>query len=354
MNNKQIPLIDLFAGPGGLGEGFTSVVDKNNNRFFRIALSIERDEFAHKTLTLRSFLRQFPFKKFPVEYYQFVSGEIKDVEELYKLYPKEAKAAKHEAWRISLGSSDDHKEIDKRISEGLKGEKNFILIGGPPCQAYSLVGRARRQEGAGLRKEDERVYLYREYYRILAVHQPPVFIMENVKGILSSKVDNEGIFKQLINDLQNPVESYKKLEGKENIAKSKIRYKIYSLVKKPAAYDLINGTPVFNPTDFIIRAEEYGIPQTRHRVILLGIKSDINVTPEILKPYGELVPIEKVLNDLPTLRSGLSKTKDGKQEWRKALEEIKDTIIKNEVSRDVWEKMLSTINSISVPRKDRG
>ena len=51
--------------------------------------------------------------------------------------------------------------------------------------------------------------------------------MENVKGILSSQVDNEGVFKQLINDLQNPVESYKKLEGEENIIKSKIRYKIF-------------------------------------------------------------------------------------------------------------------------------
>ena len=48
MSSKQIPIIDLFAGPGGLGEGFTSIVDKKNNRLFRIALSIERDEFAHK------------------------------------------------------------------------------------------------------------------------------------------------------------------------------------------------------------------------------------------------------------------------------------------------------------------
>ena len=60
LSTKQIPIIDLFAGPGGLGEGFTSVVDKNNNRYFKIALSIEKDEFAHKTLTLRRFLRQFP------------------------------------------------------------------------------------------------------------------------------------------------------------------------------------------------------------------------------------------------------------------------------------------------------
>lgn len=353
MNNKQVPIIDLFAGPGGLGEGFTSVVDKSNNRFFRIALSIERDEFAHKTLTLRSFLRQFPFKKMPVEYYQFVRGEIPDVDELYQLYPAHAEAAWHEAWQFSLGKPEDHKEIDKRIREGLKGEKNFVLIGGPPCQAYSLVGRSRRQEGKGLNKEDERVYLYREYYRILGVHQPPVFIMENVKGLLSSKVDNKSIFKQLIQDLQNPVESYKKLKGQTEV-KSKIRYKIYSLVKKPLEYDLIDGSPIYDAKDYVIHAEKYGIPQTRHRVILLGIRNDIDLVPDILQPGDELIPVEHVLSGLPFLRSGLSKTRDGKQEWKAALEEIKKTNLKTQIDTAVWERMIKVVDNLSVPRKDRG
>jgi DNA (cytosine-5)-methyltransferase 1 len=78
MSNIQIPIIDLFAGPGGLGEGFTSIVDKNNERFFKIALSIEKDEFAHKTLTLRSFLRQFPVNKLPKEYYDFLKTSERD------------------------------------------------------------------------------------------------------------------------------------------------------------------------------------------------------------------------------------------------------------------------------------
>lgn len=353
MSSKPIPIIDLFAGPGGLGEGFTSVVNDKNERFFKIALSIERDEFAHKTLTLRSFLRQFPYKQFPPEYYQFVRGEIADVEELYKLYPNEANEAKHEAWKFSLGKQEDHKEIDKRIKEALEGEKNFVLIGGPPCQAYSLVGRSRRQEAAGLNKEDERVYLYREYYRILAVHKPPVFIMENVKGLLSSKVDNQSIFKQLIQDLQNPVESYKKLEGKAEV-KSKIRYKIYSLVKRPKGFDLLDGSPVYDPKDYIIHAEEYGIPQTRHRVILLGVRNDIDITPEVLQPEDRLIPVEKVLSGLPTLRSGLSKAKDGKEEWKKALEDIKKTNLKSEIDKKVWERMMQAINNLSLPRKDRG
>ncbi|MGB8194392.1 MAG: DNA cytosine methyltransferase, partial [Chitinophagaceae bacterium] len=314
--SRRIPIIDLFAGPGGLGEGFSAVVDKNNNRTFDIALSIERDEFAHRTLTLRSFLRQFPFRKLPKEYYDFVAGRITSVEDLYSLYPGEASKARFEAWRFSLGNAKDHSLIDKRIKEVLEGEKDFLLIGGPPCQAYSLVGRARRQEKEGLKKEDERVYLYREYYRILAVHRPAVFIMENVKGILSSKVENDHIFKQILNDLQDPIEAYKKLKGKEAIYKSRIHYKIYSLVRKSPGEDIFGSPQLFEPKDFIIRAENFGIPQTRHRVILIGIRSDINIIPDVLTPSKYFIPVENVLDGLPSVRSGLSKAKDGKSEWK--------------------------------------
>lgn len=351
MSKKSVPIIDLFAGPGGLGEGFTSVVDKNNNRFFRIALSVEKDEFAHRTLTLRSFVRQFPVKQLPKEYYQFVRGEI-NIEELYKAHPDQAKKAKEEAWQFKLGDPETYSLIDDRIKQSLKGEKDFVLIGGPPCQAYSLVGRARRQEGEGLNKEDERVYLYREYYRILAVHQPAVFIMENVKGLLSSKVENESIFTQLLNDLHNPVESYRKLHGKNKLPQSKSGYNIFSLVKRPYVKDLFEKG--FEPKDFIIKAEEYGIPQTRHRVILLGIRNDINVTPDILQHATGLIPVEKVISGLPPLRSGLSKTKDGKQEWKQALEGIKKRNLKSQVDADVWEKMMQAVDNISLPRKDRG
>lgn len=350
MSSRQIPIIDLFAGPGGLGEGFTSVVDNNNNRAFKIALSIEKDKFAHQTLTLRSFVRQFPLNKLPEEYYQFVRGEIREIETLYNLYPKESASAKNEAWQFILGDPQTHDEIDKRIKRSLKGENNFVLIGGPPCQAYSLVGRARRREGKGLNKEDERVYLYREYYRILAQHRPSVFIMENVKGLLSSKVEDELIFNQLINDLKDPIEAYKKLRGQEKIYKSRIKYNIFSLVKSPE-HNLFGG---FQPKDFIIRTEDYGIPQTRHRVILLGVRSNTDIYPELLKIAPERIPIKKVLAGLPPLRSGLSKSKDGKEEWKQVLLDLKTSRIKNEVAIDVWSEMEEVIDKISVPRKDKG
>lgn len=358
MQKKQIPIIDLFAGPGGLGEGFMSIVDGNSERLFRIALSIEKDEFAHQTLTLRSFTRQFLYKKIPLEYYQFVRGEI-GVEELFGKYPEQAAKASAEAWKLELGKAApagaSNDVIDRRIRKALNGQNDFVLIGGPPCQAYSLVGRARRQEGEGLNKDDERVYLYREYYRILAEHRPAVFIMENVKGILSSKVEKELLFNQIISDLEDPIEAYKKLKGKEGFYKSRISYKIYSLVMPPQYQpDLFDSKPIYTPGDFVIYSERYGIPQTRHRVILVGVRSDIDEVPELLKEHMELISVEKVLEGLPNLRSGLSKSADGKDEWKQAIYEIEKLNISKTIPEDVWLKMLKEVNKLKAPQKDRG
>ena len=72
-----VPIIDLFAGPGGLGEGFSSCVDASTNeRQFKIAVSVEKDAFAHRTLSLRAFLRQFPIGDAPEAYYEYVKRQI--------------------------------------------------------------------------------------------------------------------------------------------------------------------------------------------------------------------------------------------------------------------------------------
>ncbi|MGZ3754872.1 MAG: DNA cytosine methyltransferase [Mucilaginibacter sp.] len=352
---KPIPIIDLFAGPGGLGEGFTSVLNKDNERVFKIALSIEKDDFAHQTLTLRSFVRQFDYNQIPAEYYSLVKGEIK-IEDLFKLYPEQAAAAKHEAWKIELGDKakkvTPHRVIDKKIKEVLKGEKNFILIGGPPCQAYSLVGRSRRQEFETLNEDDPRVYLYREYYRILAVHAPPVFIMENVKGMLSAKVKEGSVFNQIIQDLKNPFEAYIKLQGKEELPYKPPGYKIYSLVK-PHKKDLL-GKDIFEPRDFIIKSEEYGIPQTRHRVILLGIRDDLDITPGTLKKAPAPISVGDVINSLPSLRSGVSKEEDSTDKWLALLQQsVQDGVWRN-VDADISHRIEEVINEIDVPENGRG
>src|SRR5688500_17708522 len=108
-----IPIIDLFAGPGGLGEGFASLLNKDGERVFKIGLSVEKDDFAHQTLTLRSFVRQFTPGRLPNEYYQFLRGEL-EINELYRLYPDEYTQAEREAQKITLGKVPV-KELDNKI-----------------------------------------------------------------------------------------------------------------------------------------------------------------------------------------------------------------------------------------------
>src|SRR5258707_13054196 len=122
-----VPIIDLFAGPGGLAEGFSSLARENADRVFQIKLSIEKDYHAHQTLTLRSFVRQFPLGGLPDEYYRFIEGQI-ELSELYEGFPDQYHEAANEAWLATLGVTGEA-EIDQRIEEALGGELNWVLIG---------------------------------------------------------------------------------------------------------------------------------------------------------------------------------------------------------------------------------
>lgn len=304
----MIPVIDLFAGPGGLGEGFSAFLDSGGQRVFKVGLSIEMAEAAHSTLELRSFFRQFPRRNVPKEYYLHLRGQLSR-ERLFSSFEVEATAAKAEAWRAELGKVDS-KEVDCKIKRVIDGSEKWVLCGGPPCQAYSVIGRSRN---GGIDADDHRVYLYKEYLRILSVHGPPVFIMENVKGLLSSQVGDNEIFRQMLADLHDPGVVVKGSRRKGP------RYLLYSLVKAPTVFDLA-GNPECKPRDFVIKSEEYAVPQSRHRLIILGIREDMTtgVIP-ILQPLGRQIPAGRVLRGLPRLRSGLTRTTDGKAEWRDAV-----------------------------------
>lgn len=321
----KIPIIDIFAGPGGLGEGFSSLFTKNNSRKFKIKLSIEKDPNAYETLRLRSFFRQFKKNEVPNIYYDIIKAESwkKRNELIQQLgtskYHKEWKKANKEAWLFELPFPEEFDKkgkkkggytpeqiiernelIDVRIQNALKDKKydnrNFVLIGGPPCQAYSLVGRSRNR---GISKDDHRVHLYKEYLRIIAKHHPAVFVMENVKGLLSSEVDGIKMFNLIKSDLQNPSKIYSDFKSP--------RYKVYSLTTEPVTDD--NHPEYKSNSDYLIKSEEYGIPQKRHRVILLGIREDIGHPGSIgylnkKKP----VTLESVIGKLPKIRSGISRS----------------------------------------------
>ena len=310
---SEIPVIDLFAGPGGLCEGFSSIVDDTGARRFAVKVSIEKDPVAHRTLLLRAIFRKFPKGAAPDCYYEYVRGNI--AREQFLAHPDIKDAAEHaanEAKCAELGLTP-HEDIDAWIREALGDETNWVLIGGPPCQAYSLAGRSRlRGKDPKKFEADAKHFLYTEYLRIIQEFAPAVFVMENVKGMLNSKNAGKHIFERILADLKAPRED--------------LSYVVRSLVVQKDELE---------PKDYVIEADDHGVPQSRHRVILFGIRSDVaEATPALLEhPEGFLlaklkkkVGVSAALAGLPPLRSRLSKEPDSQEAWMKALREAPQTL----------------------------
>lgn len=284
---ESIPVIDLFAGPGGLGEGFSRCL-VDGSPAFRICVSVEKDPSAHATLTLRSFFRQFSPGKAPDEYYQYLRGEISR-DELFTAWPEQSKVAtEHTLGRPhEMGVPEDDAAIDRAIRKGLRGTdfQNWILLGGPPCQAYSLAGRSRRaREDRDEFENDSRHFLYEEYLRIIRKFKPTVFVMENVKGLLSATVKNRRILGSILQDL------------------STAGYDLHSLSHLRPLQDV-----EADPVSFLVRAEECGVPQTRHRVFIVGVRKGCSGRPALLKKRPELVDMWDAIGDLPRIRSHVSR-----------------------------------------------
>ena len=310
MAKQPTKIIDLFAGPGGLGEGFSSL---DNGEAFKIVVSAEMEASAHKTLRLRAYFRLLRKRGEEAlkDYYDFCNGLKSEPfsESTIDLWEESGR----EARQLTLGNDSDNSVLHEIIGKNhISSSLPWVLIGGPPCQAYSLVGRSRNLGKLEYKpEEDPRHYLYKEYLSIIQKYKPAVFVMENVKGILSSKVNGEKIFHNILNDLCNPDEAL----GQSD---SGYKYRIHSLVT-PAYFEVGMDAKSFNAKDFVIRAEDYGIPQARHRVILLGIRSDHKVTPQQLIRHIDKVNVEDAIGSLPKLRSKLSKENDDLDAWNKLV-----------------------------------
>lgn len=350
---REFKVIDLFAGPGGLGEGFSAFERTKGNRPFRIALSVEKEVSAHRTLELRAFYRQFPQGDAPKEYYEYLAGRRGQYPEddLFALsqYRKEVSAARYEARQLELGK--DNRVINDAIEQALGLRPGpWVLIGGPPCQAYSIMGRSRNRGIKNYTPEDDhRSYLYREYLKVIAKFRPAVFVMENVKGILSANVDGERIFHKILDDLRCPTRAVRGTDRRTD-------YHVVPLVVDGHSGYLFRE--LNEPRDFVIRAEHYGIPQARHRVILLGIRDDLagHSADISLKPVTAPT-VRDVIEDLPHLRSGLSKEDDSFAAWVKAIKDGSDRIIAETAKiglAAVAEKMAKTIARIGKTELGRG
>ena len=250
-HSYMIPVIDLFAGPGGLGEGFSSLRQDDGSPVFQIVMSVEKDGQAYKTLRLRSFFRKIYISNgetIPRQYLQYMkSHDEETLDELKAKYPAEWAAANREALCAALKDGDDtlvEKGRERLKGYGVAEGSQWVLIGGPPCQAYSVVGRSRRTHDKARLEADEKQTLYKCYLAFIKALKPTVFVMENVKGLLSAKHNGEGVFDRICADMRDA------------------GYEIRSLVKEEAD----------DPRDYVVEAERYGIPQMRHRVFLLGVK----------------------------------------------------------------------------------
>lgn len=303
--SAAFPVVDVFAGPGGLGEGFSLSSNEKGRPHFKNVVSIERDIFSHQTLLLRHFIRQFREGEVPDEYYTFLRGGI-TCEEMYRLYPKAYTHAESSTLQISLGP-ESRTKVKKIIQDRLGLSRRWALVGGPPCQAYSLVGRSRMMGHKDF-AEDERHTLYLEYLRIIVDHCPPVFVMENVKGLLSATIDGKSAITRIIRDLAHPGSA---ILG----APDDLSYKLYSLTEEGFAEGDVD------PRLFVVRAEEYGIPQARHRMFIVGIRGDLKIRPGSLKKM--IAPtVKETIGSLPPIRSGLSKKKDSYTAWINELTAI--------------------------------
>lgn len=247
---KMHNFIDLFAGCGGLSEGFYQ-------EGYNSLLHVDLDEAACLTLKER------------MNFYEYSNDEIEKA-----------------VINGDLTLEDTHLKIE----DVLRGRSIDVLVGGPPCQSFSSVGRAQDKHSM---RNDPRNYLFKKYIDVLEKYQPKFFVFENVSGLLSAKPNGNYIFPEIIREMSD-------------------------------YYDVCDDKEII-----LLNSVEYGVPQVRKRVILVGVRKDIGIksreiydnivkthfTPEEevkgniggLKKY---VTVRDAISDLPKLFPG-----EGKEEW---------------------------------------
>ena len=243
--------LDLFSGAGGLTEGFVRAG-------YNIIAHVEKEFSASLTLKTRiayHYLKQTNQLKI---YYSYLNDEISR-EKLYSHIPSQLLDSVINGEINDESINDIYNKIDI-----LRGNKEIdIIIGGPPCQAYSLLGRAAsKSKMVG----DSRKYLYKQYLKFLKRYKPKLFVFENVRGILSSKDENgNNIFEKIV------------IEMKE------IGYNI----------------------DYkILDAKDFGVPQSRKRVIIIGWKNELNFKYPDFETIKNDITINQLFADLPKIKAG--------------------------------------------------
>ena len=349
---RRVAVVDLFAGPGGLAEGFAACRRQDGRRRYRIALSVEKDPVAHRTLLLRAFLRKFA-TGFPPEYYDFLNGVVPEEPDWAKLSPGRWADACDETRCLELGSYEAGDFLRDRIARlRAEHEGRTVLLGGPPCQAYSVIGRSRNAGNAGYNADaDDRQSLYEQYVDVLLRLQPAVAVMENVRGMLSAHRNGDPIFPEVIRRLRHT-------GGMDG-------YRLFALASRSGARSWHDG---MHPEDFLVNAEAHGVPQARHRVFVICVRADVAAAlaeehlPR-LEPDPDTVPLGVIVGAMPRLRSRLSRG-DDPGSWQDAVRAAHTSIAANQPTmsnseaarfRRALARALATANESAPPwRNARG
>lgn len=246
---NELNYIDLFAGAGGLSEGFI------RQGFVPIA-HVEMNKEASDTLRTRVAFHHFQQKKDLKQYYSYLKQDISR-NDLWNSIPQELLES------VINEEIDDNSinQIFSKIDIQLDAKKVDIIIGGPPCQAYSLVGRSRDPNNM---RDDKRNFLFRYYAKFLVHYKPKYFVFENVLGLLTA-----GNAKYLNEMLE-----------------------LFSEIGYSADFK-------------VLKTDEFGVLQKRKRVIIIGRKGKKKFTFPKLDIIENKWEIKKDLFfDLPTLKPG--------------------------------------------------
>lgn len=275
---RKVNFIDLFAGAGGLSEGFIRAG-------YEPIAHVEIDEaacFSLKTRSAYHYLKQN--NQFDI-YLQYLRGEI-NRHELYSKVPTDIlssvihKAIGEENNAAIFGAIDANLPADGEVD---------LIVGGPPCQAYSLVGRARSEHGM---RKDPRNFLYVQYANYLERYNPKMFVFENVLGLKSA---GKGAY----------------LANMERLFNKK-GYKIHI---------------------FTVKAENFGVLQQRRRLIIVGWKDDFVPNLPDLDNFrsGITGHVSDLLVDLPFLQAGQGVDKFSRYAENNVSDYLRDTHIRNGV-----------------------
>jgi DNA (cytosine-5)-methyltransferase 1 len=253
-----------------------------------------------------------------------------------------------ESWRAELGAAP-LVDVRNRIKKSLPGKEPWVLIGGPPCQAYSVAGRSRNKGVESYDPEtDVKQTLYVEYLQIIADHKPVVFVMENVKGLLSATLSTNRLFERIVDDLSDPMKAIRR-EGRTALGnRREFQYRVYPLA-------LTETLVPIGPESYLVYAERHGITQARHRVFLLGVRQYLDgERPSSLKEVPA-VRAKDVLAGLPRLRSGLAE--DSSDGWLRALQSARRAswlrAVRNNGGAQVAHRVLGILEELNTPKKGR-